>query len=318
MEKVNSNLAWMGQPENRSKVVTYGSIAFAILSFSSILYFRKRRKRTQFQRHLDEIHNDILEKMNRNPNKYLKMLFSSFSHLEKDELDKFSKIRSQKLKMKPRLSDPLLPPFKAGMFLRPISSTHFLLFDTDPVSKGQTLICTKDFEFQNLLLTCADFEASLKFIKATEGFCMFASSDKVGAKYNHKHIMATLPNDTFGLLDVYEEEIAARRKNFGREVDSIHARVGVLSEFHYILVGFEKLSDRKEIDLNEDNLRERAKYIYKIYLESLDRLQILKRVYRANYVVLISEEYLLIVNDPHKVVETDLNPFLFAGLGKIE
>jgi ATP adenylyltransferase/5',5'''-P-1,P-4-tetraphosphate phosphorylase II len=108
--------------------------------------------------------------MNRNPSKYLNMLFSSFNHLEKDELDKFSKIRSQKLKLKPRQSDPLLPPFKAGMYIRPISPSHFLLFDTDPVSKGQTLICTKDFEFQNLLLTCADIEACLKFIKATEGF----------------------------------------------------------------------------------------------------------------------------------------------------
>jgi hypothetical protein len=41
-------------------------------------------------------------------------------------------------------------------------------------------------------------------------------------------------------------------------------------------------------------------------------------VYRANYIVLITEEYLLVVNDPHKVIETDFNPFLFAGLGKIE
>jgi hypothetical protein len=56
----------------------------------------------------------------------------------------------------------------------------------------------------------------------------------------------------------------------------------------------------------------------KIYLETLDRLQILRRVYRANYIVLITEEYLLVVNDPHKVIETDFNPFLFAGLGKIE
>ena len=92
---------------------------------------------------------------------------------------------------------------------------------------------------------------------------MFASSDKVGAKFNHKHIMATMPSDSFELLDVYSEEIAARRKNFGREVDAIHAKVGVLTEFQYILIGFEKLSERKDIDLSEDNLRERAKAICK-------------------------------------------------------
>ena len=65
-------------------------------------------------------------------------------------------------------------------------------------------------------------------------------------------------------MEVYCKEIEDRRENFGRFTEVIHARVNILNKFEYLLVGFEKITQqRKNINLNVDNIRARAKSISK-------------------------------------------------------
>ena len=133
-------------------------------------FIRKRRQQTLFERQLIELNNIIQAKINRNRNPYLQALFTSFNDLSKEEKKKFNKMKQNKLNQKARQSDPLLPPFEIGFFIANISNSHFLMFDSDPKFRGQMLIATKDFGFQNLVLTPKDLEASLRFISSTSGF----------------------------------------------------------------------------------------------------------------------------------------------------
>ena len=223
-------------------------------------------KKTEFQTYLSYLNNLIKNKMHKNTNPYLSALFMSFIEDSQKEKKRFEKIRKQKLRQKPLQSDPLLPPFEVGVYICDISVSHCLLFDVDPKFKGQMIITTKDFEFQNMILNPKDIEACLRFIKSTEGFVMYKSNEKVGAKFNHKHIHAWLSNDYLPFMELYSKEIIDKRQNFNKPIEVIHAKVNELNNFEYMLVGFEKITEaRKDISLSVHNMRDRAKAISKFY-----------------------------------------------------
>lgn len=166
-------------------------IVLSLVGTISVYYIvRKRKKKTEFQKYLKQLNKTIHNKIHKNSNPYLATLFMSFSGDTAKEKETFEKLREQRMSLKSYQSDPLLPPFENGVFVTEISASHSLLFDLDPTFKGQMLICTKDFEYQNLLLTPQDMEACFRFIVATNGFVLFKSNEKVGSKFNHKHIHA--------------------------------------------------------------------------------------------------------------------------------
>lgn len=298
----------------------YGFAIFSLVGAMSYYYiWRKRMKNTDFQNYLIDLNNLIQNKINKNKNPYLSALFMSFSEDAVEQRKEFQKVRERKLKQKQMQSDPLLPPFEKGVYITDISPTHCILFDSDPVLKGQMLITTKDFEYQNLLLTPKDFEACLRFIKATEGFVIYRSNEKVGTKFNHRHILGCLYNEYLPLIETYKREIDHRRKNFNKYSEPIHAKVNELVNFEHALVSFEPITlHRKEISLNPQNMRERAKHIHKLYLEYMNRLKMLKKAYKATYVLLMTEDYLLLVKEPQRNFRVGkFDPFIFAGKGKL-
>ncbi|CAI2370612.1 unnamed protein product [Moneuplotes crassus] len=310
-QKLKDSLTSLVEKERRTKVFVYGSFIVIIMGAATYYFFiQKRRQQTVFQRQLIELNNLVFTRINRNKNVYLQSLFHSFNEISEEEKKKTQKLRKKKLRERCRQSDPLLPPFEVGYFISDISNSHYLMFDSDPIFKGQMLLATKDFSYQNLLLSSKDIEACLRFIASTSGFCLYQSNEKVGAKFNHKHMHACLPESDLDLMESYTSEISNRRANFHKYTEVIHASCKSLPpKFSHILVGFEKITQkRKSIALTIDNIRERAKSIHKLYLQTLDRLKILKNAYKKSYIVILTEDWMLVVKkDSLKQTESSMS-----------
>ena len=305
--------------KHRRRIFLYG---FLIVSFigaaSYYLIWRRRHKNTDYQNYLINLNNLIHNRISKNKNSYLSNLFLSFNDDIPENKAAFEKIKQKKLAKKPVQSDPLLPPFEIGVFIADLSQSHSLIFDIDPKVRAQMMIITKDFEYQNLLITPRDIEAWLRFIKATEGFVLYSSNEKVGAKHNHKHIYACLHDIYMPMLEAYSGAIENRRNTINKFTETITAKINEISKFDYILCGFEKVTkSRKDISLNVHNMRERAKNIHSLYLEHMNRLKMIKRSYKATYVMLMTEDWMLLVKNPHQVIPVnDFDPFTFVGLGQ--
>jgi hypothetical protein len=264
---ISEYLDALGNTKTKRYIILYGVLAASLAGAITYFYIiRKRRQKTTFQAYLSSLSSRIHSKIYKNSNPYLSALFMSFSMDTEKELKEFKKLKSKKLRQAQLQSDPLLPPFEVGVFISDLSSTHCLLFDMEPKLRGQMLISTKDFEFQNLQITPKDIEACLVFIKATDGFVLYKSNDKVGAKLNHKHIHACLNEQFLPLMETYSQEIDNRRTNMNRYTEEIHAKVNELTKFEYFLVGFEKITlKRKDVTLNVLNMRERSKAICRFF-----------------------------------------------------
>ena len=136
-----------------------------------------------------------------------------------------------------------------------------------------------------------------------------------------------MPQENLKLMETYSKEIEERRKNFEKYTEVIYSRVNKLNGYEYILVGFEKIiHSRKDISKNVRNIRERAENINKILVSAnniiskshskkLDKQKLLKNSYKSTYVVLFTQDWLLIVNEPQKkFTDTKFDCFSFTGL----
>ena len=309
-----------GENQNRRKYFMYGFLIVSIIGAASYYFlWRRRNKNTEFQNYLINLNNHIHSRINKNRNPYLTSLFLSFNDDIPENKAKFEKLKQKKLAQKPIQSDPLLPPFEIGVFITDLSQTHSLIFDINPKIRAQMMIITKDFEYQNLLLTPRDIEAWLRFIKSTEGFVLYSSNEKVGARFNHKHIYACLHDVYMPMLEAYSNAIESRRNTINKFTETITAKVNEINKFDYILFGFDKITkSRKNISLNIQNMRERAKNIHSLYLEHINRLKMMKKSYKSTYVMLMTEEWMLLVKDPQHIIPKEgFDPFVFAGLGQL-
>jgi sulfate adenylyltransferase (ADP) / ATP adenylyltransferase len=98
-----------------------------------------------------------------------------------------------------RKSDKFLEPFEDGICIEDnLSKTHRLIFNKYPSRKHHVLVITKEREQQGDLLNARDFEASIKAMKALDGFLFYNSDAVAGASERHKHLqvipVSSLPN----------------------------------------------------------------------------------------------------------------------------
>jgi ATP adenylyltransferase len=98
-----------------------------------------------------------------------------------------------------RKSDKFLEPFEDGICIEDnLSKTHRLIFNKYPSRKHHVLVITKEREQQGDLLNVRDFEASIKAMKALDGFLFYNSDPVAGASESHKHLqvipVSSLPN----------------------------------------------------------------------------------------------------------------------------
>ena len=87
-----------------------------------------------------------------------------------------------------RSSDPFMEPFEKGIMIDDnFTKTHRLMFSKFPQRPYHCLVATKEREPQTTPLSIEDFEATLKTMKALDGFAYFNCGTIAGSSVPHKH-----------------------------------------------------------------------------------------------------------------------------------
>jgi len=271
--------------------VSIASIIFGVrylYSYSSSQKFRQYVKRIRHKIRKGWKNNPAIERLNvkcenilvlkeyKDIQFYVKVIASEKFAKVKEEIPIPGEIIKPKAKF-----DPFDRKNSQQLLIEPLSETHDLLYNKFPLVPFHTLVVTKEFQKQMSLINQADFEASLKIMKAMDCFIFFNGGPDAGASQEHKHLQAipysSFPNQTLPL-----DALINATKVHGEKIDKIEYATISAFKFQHVLCIF----DRSVIFwLDYENLNERAKIVEKAYLESMKRLGNLDLTKAYNFIL---------------------------------